>query len=89
MPNYSFTIPTRTRSTNRTQSYRKYNEAFVILAPDETIASRMETDAEKLAKKLDQSIIRNKRSSLVSTQSELQNIIKLHKMQFQTHPKIQ
>ena len=76
MPNYSFTIPTRTRSTNRTQSYRKYNEAFVILAPDETIASRMETDAEKLAKKLDQSIIRNKRSSLVSTQSELQNIIK-------------
>ena len=70
MPGHTFEIPARTLSDNVTQSHRKYNEAFVILAPDETIASRMETDAEKLAKKLGQSIQRHKRSSLQSTPSK-------------------
>eukprot|EP00943_MAST-04B_sp_MAST-4B-sp1_P002670 g2670.t1 len=70
MPNSSYRIPVRTRSKNIANSHRKYNEAFVILAPDETIASRMETDAEKLAQKLGQSIRKHKRSSLVSTNSE-------------------
>jgi hypothetical protein len=76
MPKYSYTIPVRTRSKNKAQSHRKYNEAFVILAPDETIASRMETDAEKLAQKLGQSIRKHKRSSLAIENSELQEIIR-------------